>query len=90
MKPIVEVKRLANWYFGNFCIRCANLDMEDKNHGKDCWDKLQLIADKLKAEKMTHREFMNLIRYNSNFCKPIKRKFPEWSICKALNIPQRR
>lgn len=49
-----------------------------------------MIAEKLKGKKMTHKEFVNLIKYNSTFCKPIKRKFRECSIYKALGIPQKK
>lgn len=90
MKKPVNLKRLANWYFGNFCARCGNFDKEEMHYGKDCWDKLQTIAEKLKGQEMTHKEFVNLIRYNSSFCKPTKREFSECPICKAFGIPQRR
>ena len=90
IKPLMKIEHLVNWYFGNFCARCGNIDRKDKNYGKDCWDKLQELGKKLEGEEMLHKEFVNLVRNNSTFCKPIKREFHECQICKALGIPQKR
>lgn len=30
-----KVEHLANWFFGNFCAKCAKVDDEGENYGKD-------------------------------------------------------
>lgn len=92
LKNPVAVTRLPGWYFGSFCMHCARLDDRKEHYGKRCYDKLHLIAEKLKAggtDMMTHMEFRLLIK-SSPFCKRIKRVYPECPICKALGMPQRR
>lgn len=89
IKKQVNLKHLANWYFGNFCSRCAKLDDEESDYAKNCYDKLQLLADRLTEsgiKQMTHKEFVRLIKFQSVFCRPIKREFPECRICKAFGI----
>ena len=84
-----NVKHLANWYFGNFCSKCARIESEKDKYGKECYDKIHLIADKLTEsgnEKMIHKEFTGLIRRNSLFCRPIRREFHECRICKAMGV----
>ena len=91
-KKHAKVEHIAAWSFGNFCARCGKIDDENEAYGKNCYDKIQLIKDKLKAsgiEIMTHKEFRYLIK-SSTFCKPTKRVFKEYPICKALGVPQRR
>lgn len=90
-KKPAKLKHLANWYFGTFCVKCARIDDEKENYAKDCCDKINMIVDNLiesGTEMMTHKEFRNLIKNTSTFCKPIKREFHECSICKALGVPQ--
>ncbi len=90
-KP-AKVEHLANWFFGNFCVRCARIDDERENYGKDCYDKIHTISDILKADgigMMTHKEFCIIVK-SSLFCKQIKRVFKECKIRKALGVPQRR
>jgi hypothetical protein len=87
-KPI-KIEHLVNWYFGNFCARCGKIDMENENHGRNCYEKLQAIAKGIKVQGMTHNEFVLIVK-SSPFCKPIKRIFPECPICKALGVPQRK
>jgi len=92
IKKPVNVRHLANWYFGNFCAHCGRIDSESDRFDKDCSDKIHSVANQLDVdgiENMTHKEFRELIK-NSSFCKPIKRVFHECPICKALGIPQRR
>jgi len=90
VKKPAKVEHLANWFFGNFCVRCGRIDDENENHGKICYDKILTIANKLKQsgmEMMFHKEFSDLIR-TSTFCKPTEREFHECKICKALGVPQ--
>jgi len=84
IKKPIKIEHLVNWYFGNFCARCGNIDRQDKNYGKDCWEKLQKLCEGLKDKEMLHREFVDLVRNSSTFCKPTKRIFHECPICKAI------
>lgn len=80
-KPKTNVYHLANWYFGNFCAM-------KYGHGKECYEKLHEIAKQLDEKgikEMTHKEFCIIARENLT-CKPIKRKFDDCHICKALGI----
>lgn len=93
MKPKkpAKLKHLASWYFGTFCVRCNRIDNENENYGRDCHDKINLIVDNLiesKIEMMVHKEFRDLIKNKTTFCKPIKREFHECPICNALGVPQ--
>lgn len=77
MSMTAKVEHLANWFFGNFCVRCARIDDERENYGKDCYDNIYKISDRLKADgmdMMTHKEFCIIVK-SSLFCKPIKRVF---------------
>ncbi len=87
-KRDVKIDHLINWYFGNFCAKCGFIDMEEENHGKDCWDKLYSLKEIL-PDEMTHKEFINFVKNGTTFCKPIPRKFQECPICKDLGIPLR-
>lgn len=73
---------LINWYFGNFCMKCDRI-------GPECQDNLHSLKESLPAE-MTHREFINLVRNGTTFCKPIPREFHECPLCKALGVPQQK
>ena len=87
-KPLVKIEYLANWYFGNFCARCAKIKDVKEDFGRECLGKIQLVVEKLKQEgikNMTHKEFTILIK-GQEFCKPIKRIFHECPICKKLGI----
>ena len=86
IKKPAKIGHLINWYFGNFCARCGNIDDKEKNYGKDCWDNLQKLGEGLKNKEMLHRDFVHLVRGNSTFCKPTKRIFHECKICKSLGI----
>ncbi len=86
-KNKAKIDHLINWYYGNFCAKCAFIDME--NHGKDCYDKLHSLKESL-PEEMTHKEFISFVRNGTTFCKPIPREFDECQICKALGVPQGR
>ncbi len=93
VKKPAKIEHVANWFFGNFCARCARTDDENESYGKVCFDKIQVIVTKLKengTKEITHKEFADLIRKGSTFCKPIKREFAECPICRALGVPQRR
>lgn len=92
MKKQAKVEHLANWYFGNFCVKCAKID-EEWDYEKSCWDKIHQIAENLKKsgiEKMTHKEFTDLLKKGTTFCQPVKRKFKECELCKKLGVPQQR
>ncbi|MEK6888555.1 MAG: hypothetical protein AABW80_00420 [Nanoarchaeota archaeon] len=83
-KQKASVHHLASWYFGNFCAM-------KYGHGRECDDKLHEIAKKLEdigIEEMTHKEFYIIARENLT-CKPIKRKFDDCPICKAMDIRHR-
>jgi len=89
MKRPAKLTHLANWYFGTFCYRCARVDNKEDDYAKGCYKNIHIIADKLKeggTEMMTHKEFRELIKNHSTFCKPIKRQFYKCPICKALEI----
>lgn len=92
IKKPVSIEHLANWFFGNFCARCARTEDEDAPYQENCGKIIQTIKNKLKAdgiELMTHKEFTVIIK-TAPFCKPIKRVYPECPICKALGVPQRK
>jgi len=71
-------KNLSNWYFGNFCTKCALIDAEETNYGKDHWEKLHELERKL--GDISHKEFIKIVRMSA-FCKPIPRKFKKCKIC---------
>lgn len=80
-----KIDHVANWYFGNFCSRCARIDSEEERYGRGCWNKIQKIAAEMKSkgiDTITHKEFSVLIRSGTTFCKPIRREFNECPICK--------
>lgn len=90
MKKQAKIEHLANWYFGNFCSKCAKID---EWQGKNCQDKIHEVAKNLKKNnvgKMTHKEFAALIKKGTTFCQPVKRKFKECEICKKLGVPQQK
>ena len=80
-----KIGHIVKWYYGNFCARCGNIDDKNKNYGRDCWNKLQLLKEKLKGD-MTHKEFVRLVRQHPTFCKPVPRKFRDCPICMMLGI----
>jgi len=87
MEGHVKSKHLASWYFGTFCYRCGRIDSGD--YGRGCRETLHKIADGLKnsgIEMMTHKEFRELIKNDSTFCRPINRVFHECPTCKALGL----
>jgi len=87
-KKKADVRHLARWFYGNFCVRCAVIDGQD--YGRGCWDKLHQLAENIGFEELTHREFVKFVREGTTFCKPTPRKFEECPICKALGVPQQR
>ena len=73
-------KSLANWYFGNFCTKCALIDSKETNYGKDHWKKLHELERKL--GDVSHKEFIRIVKM-STFCKPVPRKFKKCLICES-------
>ena len=69
-KTKAKVEHLVNWYFGNFCYRCARIDMASENYGKKCYDKMQKIKDNINVKEMTHKEFSSIIK-NTSFWETI-------------------
>ena len=54
-----------NWYYSNYCTRkCYN---DEKRHEEHI-PKLRELATKLKRVKMTHQEFLNLLRNDKTIC----------------------
>jgi hypothetical protein len=52
------VRRVVNWYYGNFCTRkCFNKE----ERLRDCWEKLQRFANAGKGLMITHKCFKELI-----------------------------
>lgn len=91
-KKPAKIEHVANWFFGNFCIRCGRVDSEQDNYGMTCRDNIQTIVKKLTESgqhKILHKEFSDLIKKGTTFCRPTKREFPDCPICKGLGIPQR-
>lgn len=74
-------KNLSGWYFGNFCARCALIDAEETNYGKDHWEKLSELE--IRLGDVTHKEFVRIVKM-STFCKPIPRKFEKCRICELM------
>ncbi len=52
------LRRVINWYYGNFCARkCFN----DEERLFDCYTKLQQIITENKNLMITHKEFKDMI-----------------------------
>lgn len=65
MKKALSVQQLVHWYYGNYCTRkCYNDDRRQEEH----LPKLKELAAKLKCVKMTHREFLELLRLDKTIC----------------------
>ena len=65
VKPKVPIKQLVNWYSANYCARkCYNDETRQDEH----LPKLQALAQKLSGLKMTHQEFLDLLRSDKTIC----------------------
>ena len=65
MKETVPIQRLVNWYYGNYCTRkCYNDEKRQEEHVP----KLYELAQKLKNVKMTHKDFLILLRSDRTVC----------------------
>ncbi len=84
-KQKAKVEHLINWYFGTFCYRCGRIDLESENYGRKCYDKMQKFKESLDIDKMTHKEFSEIIK-NSLFCNPTKRQFHKCPICEKFGL----
>ncbi|MFZ2455935.1 MAG: hypothetical protein WAX07_05625 [Candidatus Altiarchaeia archaeon] len=78
-----KIEHLANWYYGNVCMKCGRMDTED---GGKCFDRLHSMKNEL-PDEMTHKEYVKYVKNKEGLCKPIKRTFHECEICKALGVP---
>lgn len=91
IKKPAKVERLVKWLFGNFCNNCGVID-EEPDYGKTHWENIQTIAKNLKEKgtlEMKHKEFSDLIKKGTTFCKPTKRIFEDCECCKKLGVPGR-
>ncbi len=84
-KQKVKIDHLINWYFGNCCAKCGRIDLESGEYGQKCLRKIKEIKKSLEVDKMTHKQFVNIIR-NTSFCHPFTRKFTECGTCKRFGI----
>ena len=92
MKPSVSIKSLVNWYYGNYCTRKC---YEDEKRIRDHYPKLQRLAEKLGDIKMTHQEFLSMMRADKTICdlsdeewkrRKFSWKHPECPLCRKLGI----
>ncbi len=64
-KKPAEIKKLVNWFYGNYCSRKCYDDI-DRQH--DHWEKLQELAKKLEGVRMTHKDFLHMLRSDRTIC----------------------
>jgi len=83
-KKEYHIKRLVNWYFGNYCSRKC---FDKKERLFDHYNKLMSFADKNQNLKMTHSDFLQLFNENMTLCtldKSFKRKSISWKLFERL------
>ena len=92
MKKPAKIQHLVNWFYGNYCARkCYDEIGKQREH----WDKLQDLAKRMEGAKMTHSEFLNMIRSDKTICdlsdeewkkRNFSWKHTECPICRGLGI----
>lgn len=92
MKNPIPIKQLVNWYFGNYCTRKCYDDLKTQRLHLE---KLQEFANKLEGVKITHKEFLAMLRNDKTICnlsdEDWKKKRFSWKradchICKKLGV----
>jgi hypothetical protein len=61
-KKPASMGRLANWYFGNFCVKCGRIESEKEEYGRLCHEKLHGLKDAVGVGEMTHQEYVGLVK----------------------------
>ena len=91
MKKQYAIKSIANWFFGNYCMRKCR---DEQDPAYEHWLKLQELANKLEGTQMTHRQFLDMMRSDKTICNLSdeeweKRKFSfknDCVVCKRFGI----
>ena len=65
MKNPAKIQALVNWFYGNYCVRkCRQDPAKQREH----WGKLQRLGAKMNGTKMTHKEFLSMVRSDRSIC----------------------
>ncbi len=84
-KKEYPIKRLINWYFGNYCARkCFDKDERLFEHHQ----KLTEFAEKNSELKMTYSDFLKLFNNEMTICTledSFKRRMVGWRLFEILN-----
>lgn len=89
IKPIISAEHAVNWYAGNYIENPNNALRDDENLVWNALQELEKLKMELKDQKMTHRQFLDLVKEKGihkkfyHYTKPEPNDCP---ICKAMGI----
>jgi len=85
-KPIISINKAVNWYIGNY-IQNHNNALRDKDELMlKARQDIEKIKNELKGMKLTHKQFLNLIKDMGFHSKYYLYKKPEPRNCEICRI----
>ena len=85
-KPIISINHAVNWYIGNFILNPNNALRNDEKLMQKAHEDLDKIKLELAGHKMTHRQFLDIIREGGLHDKYYKYQKPKPTTCRICRF----
>ena len=88
-KPIIPIDHAINWYYGNYLMNPNNALRDQEGYDERVSKLLDSLREELAGEKMTHGQFIDLMKergIHSEFYLYQKPKPTDCSLCRILGI----
>ncbi|MEK6947977.1 MAG: hypothetical protein AABX19_01925 [Nanoarchaeota archaeon] len=90
-KPVISSSHAINWYIGNYIMNPNNALRDNEELLDEAHKCLENLKIELKSQKMTHKQFLELIKERGIYDKyyHYEKNEHKCEICKKLGISQR-